>query len=84
MSSLASLVLVLSHLLVTWLPLIAALRGMVLVAYHHEWLHHRRLVREAALAPAARVWLVVERHRAERIRPHISCQELILRRYAPC
>ena len=84
MLSFASLLLVLSHLLVTWLPLIAALWGMALVAYHQEWLHHRQLVREARLAPTAQTWLVEERHGAERIRPHICCQELIIRRYASC
>ena len=70
-----------SHLLVTWLPLIAALWGMVFVAYSQEWIHHRQLVREAALAPAARNWVVVERRGAEAVRPHLVCQELVMRRY---
>jgi hypothetical protein len=52
-----TLILALCHLLVTGLPLIAALWGMVLVAYHQEWVHHRQLVRETRLAPAARGWL---------------------------
>ena len=84
MISLAALFPILSHLLVSWLPLVAALWGMVLVAYHQQWLHYRQLQREARLAPLARIWLVVERHGAELVRPHLSCQELVLRRYAPC
>ena len=84
MMLLASLFPILSHLLVSWLPLVAALWGMVLVAYHQQWLHHRQLAREARLAPPARARLVVETRGAELVRPHISCQALIIRRYAPC
>ena len=84
MMTLAALFPVLGHLLVSWLPLVAALWGMVLVAYHQQWTRHRQLVREARLAPAARAWLVVETQRAQLIRPHMSCQELVLRRYTPC
>ncbi len=83
MISSAALLLVLSHLLVSWLPLVAALWGIVLVAYHQQWLHHRQLVREARLASPASAWLVVETSGAELVRPHLSCQELVLRRYAP-
>jgi len=82
--TLAAVILTLSHLLVTWLPLIAALWGMVLVAYHQEWVRHRKHVREAALAGATRSWSVVETHGAEIVRPHIWCQELIIRRYETC
>ena len=84
MVTLASLFPVLSHLLVTWLPLVSALWGIVLVAYHQQWIRHRQLVREARLAPVARTWLVVETPKAELVCPHLSCQELVLRRYAPC
>ena len=79
-----TLMLALCHLLVTGLPLIAALWGMVLVAYHQEWVHHRQLVREARLAPAARSWLVVERRGAEAVRPHLVCHELVMRQYETC
>jgi hypothetical protein len=50
---LAAVILTLSHLPVAWLPLVAALWGMVLVTSHREWGHHRQLVREATLSPAA-------------------------------
>ncbi len=82
--TLALLLLNLSHVLVTWLPLIAVLWGMVLVTYHQQWVRHRQLVREATLAPVASVWLVVETPKAELVRPHICCHELILRRSALC
>ena len=76
--------LALLHLLVTGLPLTAALWGMVLVAYSQEWIHHYQLVREAALAPATWHWLVVERRQAESVRPHLVCREQVLRRYERC
>jgi len=79
--TLAAVILTLSHLLVNWLPLIAALWGMVLVAYHQEWVRHRQLVRESRLAPAARGWLVVESRWVEAVRPHVVCHELVIRRY---
>lgn len=79
-----TVVLTLGHLLATWLPLTAALWGMVLVAYSQEWAHHRQLIYEAALAPAAQHWVVVERRGAEEVRPHLVCQELIMRRYELC
>ena len=74
----------LCHLLVTGLPLIAALWGMVLVAYHQEWVRHRQLVRESRLAPAARGWMVVESRRVEAVRPHLVCHELTICRYETC
>jgi hypothetical protein len=78
----SSFLLICARLLVSLLPVIAALWGMTLVAYGYEWAHYRMIVRgaHALVAPYASSWIVVERRGEEYVR-HIRCQEIVVRLY---
>ena len=69
------------HVVGSSLPLIAALWGMVLVAYGYEWTRYQSIIRGAKLAPAAAQWVVIERRSEEYVR-QIRCQEILTRRYS--
>jgi hypothetical protein len=69
-----------SHCLVLGMPLIAALWGMVLVAYGYEWTLYRRIVQGARLAPATAQCIVIEQLRDEYVN-QIRCQAIVTRRY---
>ena len=70
-----------THLLVSGLPVIAALWGMVLAINWYEWTRYWALVHGARCAPArGGTWVTVHFAGGDEVQ-RVHCQEYVLRRY---